>query len=587
MQTYEIVIARVRELAGGLLRRDVARPTASPSQRCEHAVRSGAVVGVLSIIVAAGLSPGVALALTPEASSRIIGGPVVENQSTAPWSVLITHDGLACSGSIIDSEHVITAAHCTQIAGASAPAEHYLVRAGLASYAGDVDTTAQQSRGVVAARVHPGYVPTGFSDDVAVLTLDGPLVVTPTVSPIAVADIAPVVGSAVRIVGFGESGPDTFDFHERALDTVLLPDIGCYLGVPAVLCTKTTNGATCPGDSGSGIVTGSSPPTLIAVIDITVEPGCAVGNRGGSTNLTSPEIAVWLAGSDSPPLGPRGVSGPEISGFPYVGGMLTCSSAQWSGDPVVATNFIDVDSFATLQSGAVPTYTITPSDVGRDVACVSAATNAGGTTQWATGAYSIMPALDPMLVFAIDRLGNMTISDKASVDARLRLTFTQPNGRVVRDRSFADTAPPSVVPDLRPGRYRACLTFPQTGIYQAVTKCVTWTQDGNAAELVRVSAKQRARGRRVRVTLRAPAGFGLRNRRVHATWIVSRCAGCAGHRYRRFVQLRASSTLTSPTVPKGRRVSLEIPIPALTRDGVHYAHDDLIVSFSSRLLRPT
>jgi hypothetical protein len=87
------------------------------------------------------------------------------------------------------------------------------------------------------------------------------------------------------------------------------------------------------------------------------------------------------------------------------------------------------------------------------------------------------------------------------------------------------------------------------------------------------------------VTLRTPRGFGLRERRLQAVWIVSRCAGCPGRRSRRVVHLKATNSLRSPIVPRGRRVRLELAVPAVSKDGVRYARDRLIVSFPLSLLR--
>jgi hypothetical protein len=536
-------------------------------------------------VLVAGLLADTASASDPEPSPRIIGGSLVADQATAPWSVLITHGGLLCSGSIIDAAHVITAAHCTQVGGEPAPVASYTVRAGLSSYAGDVDPAAAQARGVAAVRVHPSWGSPRFTGDVAILTLSNPFSITAAVSPVAVAQTAPATGSAVRVVGFGQFDPDMLDFRERVLETRIWPDIGCYAGIPAVLCIQTASGAVCPGDSGSGVVTQTTPPTLVAVVDISVEGVCAVSTRGGVANLTSPEISAWLAGSATPPLGPRGVSAPTLSGQPYVGATLSCSAAQWSGEPSVTTSFIDLATFATLQSGAATTYKIPPTDLGRDVACVSVATNAGGTTQWATETIRVLPPLDPMLTFAIDAGGRMTISLRAAADALLRLTFFASDGRVAHEQSFARSSPPLVVPRLKPGKYRACVTFPETGIYQSAVQCVAWTQNGSAAKLIEVTQRSRASGRRVRVTLRTPRGFGLRERRLQAVWILSRCAGCPGRSVRRMVRLHATNTLRSPVLARGRRVRLEMTVPAVSKDGVRYARDRLTVSFPLSLLR--
>ena len=554
------------------------------TRAADGATRARVAQTLCFVVLVAGLLAGPAFASDPDRAPRIIGGSLVTDQSTAPWSVLVTNEGHLCSGSIIDLTHVLTAAHCTETEGFPSPLATYTVSAGLASYANDVDPAPVQQRGVTAVRVHPSYGSPRYAGDVAILTLAAPLNLSATVSPIAVAQTAPATGTGVRVVGFGQSGPGELDYRERTLDTTLLPDFACYQGVPSMLCMRSTSGATCPGDSGSGIVTQTTPPTLVAVLDHG-EFGCVIGDRGGAANVTSPEIAAWLAGSAAPPLGPRGVSRPALSGYAYVGGTLSCSPAGWSGDATVTTSFVDLATFATLQSGPATTYKVSPADVGRDVACVSVATNAGGTTQWATDTVRILPALDPMLVFAIDATGRLTISHRAGADAVLRLTFLASDGRIAHEQSFTRTSPPLVVPGLKAGKYRACVTLPDAGIYHGAVACVPWTQHGSAAKLIEVTQMTRAPGGRVRVKLRTPRGFGLRERRLPAFWIVSPCAACPGRSSRRVIRLRATNSLRSPVVPRGRRVRLEIPVPGFTRDGVRYAADRLVVTIPLKLLR--
>src|SRR5260221_14639368 len=95
-----------------------------------------------------------ALALTPSAlpSTSVIGGSTVQVQS-APWTVFLrqtTSSGaLQCSGSIIDSLHVVTAAHCVyDLNGAQASISSLSIRAGISSYSAPLAGDVEQDRTV-------------------------------------------------------------------------------------------------------------------------------------------------------------------------------------------------------------------------------------------------------------------------------------------------------------------------------------------------------------------------------------------------------------------------------------------------------
>jgi hypothetical protein len=548
--------------------------------------RRASFTTVLGLLVGlAAVSPA---ARAVDATRRSIGTPIVTDQSTAPWSVLLSiaraDGGVShCSGSVIDPAHVVTAAHCTRFGSEMPPPAAFTAHAGIPSYwAAAADHSAEQVRDVAAVRVHPGYGASPYADDLAILTLAAPLAIGSEVAPIAIARTAPSVGSAVQLVGFGQIDDNTFDATEHVLDTTLLPDIGCYGGVPAVLCHRTANAASCPGDSGAGVVTRTVPPAVFAVNSLSVEGGCTAGNRGGAIDLTSPEIAVWLAGDDAPPMGPRATTQTTMSGDPNIGDSLTCHPSRWTGSPSTRVAFIDNDTFASLQSGDSATYVVPPSDLGRNIACVSIATNSGGTTQYRSGAYAIAPGRDPKLTLSIDRVGRMTITLGAIVSVRLTLRFTRRDGRVASRQTFADDDAPSVVPRLSPDVYRACLSFPQTRGYRADESCVEWSQDGDASRLLEVSAKRKVSGRRFRVTLHTPAGYGLRGKRVHARWLVTSCRGCRTTSYRRTFRLSTVNHLTSPAVPRRHFVDLVISMPTGRRSGVRYVGNGLSIAFGRR-----
>src|SRR5438876_5591628 len=94
------------------------------------------------------------LALIPSArpSTLVSGGSTIQVQA-APWAVFVkqtTGSGaLQCSGSIVDSLHVLTAAHCVyDLNGAQASITSLTIRAGISSYTAPLGSDAEQDRTV-------------------------------------------------------------------------------------------------------------------------------------------------------------------------------------------------------------------------------------------------------------------------------------------------------------------------------------------------------------------------------------------------------------------------------------------------------
>jgi hypothetical protein len=110
-------------------------------------------------------------------------------------------------------------------------------------------------------------------------------------------------------------------------------------------------------------------------------------NANGTTNATSASVTVT-----SPAIPPPGmVKPPTITGVPQPPNRLTCSSGQWSGAPSYGYRWL-ADGKATTVAGAA--YLLANRDVGHRIACVVAATNAGGTTSATSAAVMITAARD-------------------------------------------------------------------------------------------------------------------------------------------------------------------------------------------------
>jgi hypothetical protein len=345
---------------------------------------------------------------------QIVGGSQIQ-VSRAPWQVLIevrttTPQGTAiglCGGSLVDDRHVVTAAHCT-FDGDNQPKNdltEYTVYSGLSDRsdlpAGDPGDNVQQRTGPQIASVdrHPNYVSPGdrgtvaeFANDVAVITLAAPLAVDGTTTrPIALpaAGPNPGAGTNVFVSGFGlqEDGTGnpnaTPNGHLYGLDTALVDAAAGNAAGPynaLYLVTQSTNGSTCSGDSGGGLVQGE---TLVGVVSSGAR--CGVGELGNFTALTAGENLTFLRNviaNEANPIPRAPIGGTEITvrapASPQVGDSFVCTAGAWTNSPTLTYAFVDAVSGTLLQNGPSGTYTATAGDVGRRVSCRVTAATPGG-----------------------------------------------------------------------------------------------------------------------------------------------------------------------------------------------------------------
>ncbi len=367
--------------------------TVPRSSRAVPCLRLLAAIALALALVALPAAAGAAPAHTSS-----IGGQAVSSPREAPWSVLLSmqegDDFSACSGSIVDATHVLTAAHCTyDRQGSPRPASAYTVLAGITDSAKDSGPGERQLRSVSAVRVEPSFVPGRQGDDVALLRVNLPFDLSdPGVQAIDPADedAGPPVGSTATLFGWGQVEDGRLDGKLHRLDQGLLEQWQCTYGVPSLLCAWSATGAACPGDSGGGLVTSADPPRLLGVSNFVIYPSsaCAAGNLTAYTDLTTPEIHSWLDGEEEPPPAPRADANALLWGELFSRGTAICNAPKWSGDPTLTTTFLYTTpgSYATqvVQRGPSNKYELGPEDVGHSLACVSTATNAGGTTESAS-----------------------------------------------------------------------------------------------------------------------------------------------------------------------------------------------------------
>jgi secreted trypsin-like serine protease len=356
-----------------------------------------------------------AFALAPVARANVT--PKIVHGTTAdikdfPFQVAVFASafGQICGGAIIDSTHVITAAHC--LFDVSSPSEAS-DPANISVLAGTADLnsggTVDQADSVA---FDPSYDPSTNDFDIGVITLHDALPVgaidgTSTIAPITFINETDfsadqLLPANAVVTGWGDTSPEPpgpvapSDTLMRAT-VPLVSDSMCasdYSGVAPItqrmFCAGDHNfgsGITdsCQGDSGGPIVLDSdqstpNPPNdyvLAGLVDS--GQGCAQAGFPGIYDRMS-NIALQSFATTAHPQAPRRTSPTTISGGNAPGQTLTCSSGGWSDNSASLTyQFFRQSSGAALTSASpTTTYTIQASDIGSRILCEVQATNDGG-----------------------------------------------------------------------------------------------------------------------------------------------------------------------------------------------------------------
>jgi ribosomal protein L40E len=313
------------------------------------------------------------------------GGPFKESGRT-----FIT----SCGGSILDSTHILTAAHCVDVEGTTI--EHSAAAFVVVSGDSNISelSSTDQVRGVASIRTHPYYaVAPEIKDDVAVLTLETPLELSEAkdAEPISLvpAGATPAPGTTLGLSGYGkEDGAESAQPDGKLYSTTLtaISSDACRnqvrLNSAVLLCAESASSSGCQGDSG-GPLTEGSPAVEVGIVDFGAKE-CPVGHPSAFTNIAAPEIRDFIEGSESPPVAPRQVSPPAMKWFgssPVAFIPLTCESGAWSGSPSLVYTFqVESSSAQMLQNGQGNVFAPAGGLVGSAVVCVVQATNPGGAS---------------------------------------------------------------------------------------------------------------------------------------------------------------------------------------------------------------
>ncbi|CAF1386664.1 unnamed protein product [Adineta steineri] len=191
---------------------------------------------------------------------RIVGGETAQPHSW-PWVVSLRDPifGHGCGGSIINSEWILTAAHCS-------PSLSHIVHIGVH----DEQSPSPQIRNVVKAIIHPNYIPSPkFINDIALMKVSPPINLTTSDTHAGLTCLPaqndnldyPKEGTRLAVIGWGtlsSGGPRPTKLRQVRVKTLAHDDWRCINATyddTRQFCAAVDGGGkdSCQGDSGGPI----------------------------------------------------------------------------------------------------------------------------------------------------------------------------------------------------------------------------------------------------------------------------------------------------------------------------------------------
>jgi secreted trypsin-like serine protease len=353
-------------------------------------------------------------------AGAIVGGTTVD-LAAHPYQVALIDNGQIsaaagqyCGGSIRDTLHIMTAAHCVfdtpfSASGQAATPSQIDVLAGTNKLTTPFDAGAQRLH-VASISIDPSYVWQDYEHDAALITLDPstPLAVTTKKAPIDIVDDADwsglPSGASLFVTGWGDTSQGgSASTVLRGVGVNYISDDSCsdYLfpaTAPGVqVCAAAPGKDSCQGDSGGPLVesVGPSAPADDRLVGIvSAGQGCANPNGPGLyTEVAVHSIRNFLL-QGHPTAVPTNVAPPSISGVAAVGQRLSCSRGLWRGSPDFSYQFLRTTSggdVGVAAQGTSSDYVVTSADAGAALRCIVYASNLGGTSSAATAATAVVP----------------------------------------------------------------------------------------------------------------------------------------------------------------------------------------------------
>ncbi|XP_066498731.1 transmembrane protease serine 9-like isoform X2 [Hoplias malabaricus] len=231
-------------------------------------------------------------------NTKIVGGQNATSGSW-PWQVALQISTNLCGGSLINSDWVLTAAHCFESDNAS------LVTVFLGEQSLGIPTSNVVSRSVTRVIIHPDYNSTTKDNDIALLQLSSSVTFTSFIRPVCLAATGSTFfnGTLTWVTGWGDTDSGVSLPTPMTLQEVQVPVIGnrkcnCLYGVGRItnnmLCAGLLAGGkdSCQGDSGGPLVSKQGGVWVQAGI-VSFGEGCALPNFPGVYTRVS-EYENWI-----------------------------------------------------------------------------------------------------------------------------------------------------------------------------------------------------------------------------------------------------------------------------------------------------